>query len=197
VSLPALRDQRQRPPHGWAGTILDTATSLQDEVRVRLDAFGDSRRYHGPMPFLPGAVLPAEGDRCVVLFDESRQPCVVWWATSAALPAVGAPSNRTASRALNTVYQPDTTRPTFVTCSIKIDCDPSDHGRVWVQVEDANPPTVAAAEVADQHGAAAGNTLLTFSASVIVPAGWRYRIATSSVAGTPTFALVSVFEWAL
>lgn len=86
MSLDGLRESRQPAPHGWAGTILDDADTLQSHVRVRLDAFRDSRRHFGPMGFTPGSVLPQEGDRCMVMFDERRQPAIVWWQTAQALP---------------------------------------------------------------------------------------------------------------
>lgn len=80
MSRHALREPRQRAPHGWSGTILDTAADAGDRVRVRLTAFAESGSYFGPMPFMPrGDVLPTEGDPCVVLGDEDRAYYVVWW----------------------------------------------------------------------------------------------------------------------
>ena len=80
MSTRALGGSRQRSPHGWAGKILDNAASATDTVRVTIPAFGDSRAYFGPMPFMPrGAVLPVEGDPCMVIFDEDRAGRIVFW----------------------------------------------------------------------------------------------------------------------
>lgn len=95
MSLDGLRPDRatrsqRRTPQVWQGVILDTAESLQDELRVRIPAFKDSRRFFGPMPFVPGVVMPQEGDTCAVVFDENRQGVIVWWST--ALEASASPT---------------------------------------------------------------------------------------------------------
>lgn len=64
----------------WAGTILDTASVATDEVRVTLPGADGARHAHGPCPFVPrGAVLPSEGDRCLVAIDDEGDPWIVCW----------------------------------------------------------------------------------------------------------------------
>lgn len=86
MSLGDLASPRTPPrsqPTGYAGAFLEDAASAADELLVRLDVDGgddESTQPRGPMPFMPrGAVLPSEGDPCVVGFDEQRQPFVAFW----------------------------------------------------------------------------------------------------------------------
>lgn len=54
---------------GWAANDLE---SLDDELYVIIPAFDERHRF-GPCPFL-GGELPDRGDRCLVLFNEEREP---------------------------------------------------------------------------------------------------------------------------
>lgn len=87
MSINALKETRRRAPHGWRGVILDDASGAFDRVRVRITAYGDSRQYFGPMPFMPrgrtgadpATLLPSAGDPCLVQADDARNLYITWW----------------------------------------------------------------------------------------------------------------------
>lgn len=82
-----------------AGTVLDTATAVDDLVRVRLNV--DTDQYVGPMSFMPkpaagtvsfatwddllagvttgGWLLPQAGDLGLVAFDDESRPWLISW----------------------------------------------------------------------------------------------------------------------
>lgn len=81
MSLEALMQnggKAQVPPNPqcFEGTVMDTAASLTDEVRVRLDVGGFADRC----PWVPrGALKPVEGDRALVTYSDQGQPWIVCW----------------------------------------------------------------------------------------------------------------------
>ena len=84
----------------YAGTIADTAATVDQQVHVLLDAFDPALQF-GPCRWMPRlepvtinvaqgveaadnfivaqAVLPARGDRCLVGFDDQQIPWIISW----------------------------------------------------------------------------------------------------------------------
>lgn len=119
----------------------------------------DSKRYRLDVHDLEG--VARIGDQSVywdtnILFDD--------------LPTITTPA-----RSLDTTYQPNTTRPVLVTASITF--DDTSAAEVRLLIEDANPPTVIRAYVAPLTS---GATNVGLSMTGMVPAGWRYRLATDT-----------------
>lgn len=83
------------------------------------------------------------------------------------------------SRTLNTVYQPSTTRAVLVIATVRILCAAGQLGQITALVENANPPTIEQAHF-QSNDPSDIQTTITF----IVPAGWRYNLATGGNAGT-------------
>lgn len=67
-------------PH--SGIVVNSVENLSDMLYVVLPTY-DSQFKWGPCPWTPrGTTLdfPQGGDRCLVVFDETRTPWVVsWW----------------------------------------------------------------------------------------------------------------------
>lgn len=68
-------------PQVWAATVLDTAGSLADKVRVLVPGFDGGETAHGPCPWMPrGEDLPTRGDTAIVAIDDEGNEWIVgWW----------------------------------------------------------------------------------------------------------------------
>ena len=67
-------------PSGYSGTILDTAATVADDVRVTIISIDDEFQTHGPCKWMPrDGIFPTAGDECVVLFDERGTPWISVW----------------------------------------------------------------------------------------------------------------------
>lgn len=61
------------------GVVLNTPTSYAEPIFVTIPAFSPDHSF-GPCSWQPrGNALPQQGDRCIVVFDEAREPWVPLW----------------------------------------------------------------------------------------------------------------------
>lgn len=111
---------------------------------------------------------------------------------SSLTPTTWAGAGVAGARQFNTVFQPSSTRPTFVTYSVDIACvSPTlaQAGRVELQMGETNPPTTIRASFRLQTGTA---TIVADrqTLSAIVPTGWYVRLLTTEEGNAPTFTLL-------
>lgn len=79
MSIGALMPRDEAPPAAVRGRIANTPAAEDDDLFVTIDVYDRQQRF-GPCAFAPrGEDLPSRGDRCLVLFDELREPWVVLW----------------------------------------------------------------------------------------------------------------------
>lgn len=68
----------------WQGVIAETAALATDELRVLIPGADNQQHSHGPAPFMPrGELLPTEGDRCLVAFDDDGDLWILAWVPAA------------------------------------------------------------------------------------------------------------------
>lgn len=106
-------------------------------------------------------------------------------------PAVAQPA-----RALNTVYQPSTTRPTMVTFNIQTSTGAASQDPFAVAViGPTNTPATTVARIGvGAGGSSATSTNNFYSGTFLVPAGYYYEIQST---GTGSVVLDSVTEYTL
>jgi hypothetical protein len=79
-----LRRARRNPPEGrmvWYGRIHRDITEFDQRVKVIIPEF-DPLLWWGPCRWQSrdATTFPANGDECLLIFDNRRQPWVVaWW----------------------------------------------------------------------------------------------------------------------
>lgn len=79
-----MRDNIADPPEGrttWYGVIADDATDFTDLLTIIIPEFDEHLRW-GPCRWQTreAVSLPAKGDKCLVIFDNRRDPWIVaWW----------------------------------------------------------------------------------------------------------------------
>lgn len=71
----------RRRPIAYEGMIARDVPDVDEMLTVTLADFDDGRQLFGPCPWVPRAdMLPARGDRCLVVFSDADDPWVVaWW----------------------------------------------------------------------------------------------------------------------
>lgn len=65
----------------WRGIVSKTATDFTDLVPVVLPDYDEHLEW-GPCPWQSrdATSLPAKGDKCLVVFDNTRVPWIIaWW----------------------------------------------------------------------------------------------------------------------
>ena len=100
----------------------------------------------------------------------------------------------TRAAAINTAYQPSTTRDVLVCASVQIDSGAAGDGKIEAASDSANPPTVVVGTV--RVGTAL--TVIVAQLSLWVKAGHYYQLKSTATAGAPVFSVVgNVYEYAL
>lgn len=112
---------------------------------------------------------------------------------------LGSPTTTPTTRAFATNFTPSATRPTLVIYSIKVDVDSGEDGRVELRSDTNATPTTVRATVENKLTVGGvlgvtGSGHVTSVLTYIVPAGHNVRIATTTVAGTPIYTIVSQTE---
>lgn len=105
--------------------------------------------------------------------------------------------NSTPGRSLNTNFQPSSTRPVFVSYTVRINLEPTvqSQGRVELLSDASNPPTNLRCQV--RAGRAAGSVASHSRDSVLcgfIPAGHFVRLNVVTESGTPTITLIAQTE---
>lgn len=105
----------------------------------------------------------------------------------AALPTV-----TTRAAAVDTVYQPSTTRDTIVCASIEISSGAAGDGKIEAMTDSANPPTTVVGTLRVGTALTVIDSQLTF----VVKKNHYYKLKTTQTGGTPTFAVIgNVYEY--
>lgn len=72
----------------WNGRILETPVAADQKIKVAIYTADNERHDHGPCSWMPkGLAFPAEGDNCLVVFDDDGTPWIAAFETTAAYDA--------------------------------------------------------------------------------------------------------------
>ena len=91
-----------------------------------------------------------------------------------------------AAAAIDTAYQPSTTRDVQVTVSVEISTGTAGDGKLELLIDSANPPTT----VRGTFHVATALTVIGSQLVGIVPAGQYWKLLKTDVGGTPTYSIV-------
>ena len=87
MTLDALIPSSGKPAESdsrlWSGVVLETATGLEQRVRVSIPSADNERHVHGPCRWMPrGDLFPSAGDPCLVVFDDDGEAWIPAWVPS-------------------------------------------------------------------------------------------------------------------
>lgn len=114
----------------------------------------------------------------------------------AAAPTAGylTPTVATRAAAVDTAYQPSTTRDVWVHASVQISSGAAGDGKIEAMTDAANPPTT----IVGTFRVGTALTVIGAQLTFLVKAGNYYKLTTTSTGGTPTFTVVgNVYEIAV